>query len=290
LALASAFSLTVLRGGLTRYFGAVGQSVAMLLIVATWTLALSYVAHMVLHPDLEPVLFLFRNLAISLILTGLLLRYLYVQHLNKVQEAAETRSRFQALQSRIRPHFLFNSMNTIASLTRLDPIKAEQVVEDLADLFRASLTDAEKLATLDEELDLARRYLNIERIRLGDRIRIEWKVADLPKTAVLPRLTLQPLLENAVYHGIEKHPEGGEITLCGSCQHGVVELKLCNPLFHEEISASGREKHGIALNNVKQRLETLFGVSGRLLIKEDRDRYCVTLNFPDTLDEDSHSR
>ena len=149
--------------------------------------------------------FQLRNLAISAIVSAAALRYLYVQHQWKQRVESEAQARFEALQARIRPHFLFNSMNTIASLARSRPDIAEEVVEDLADLFRASLGDAHTPATLARELELCREYLRIEAQRLGERLRTDWQVDGLPDDALLPPLTLQPLVENAVYHGTHTH-------------------------------------------------------------------------------------
>ena len=159
--------------------------------------------------------FLVRNIGISASVTAIALRYFYVQFQWRTNLESEAQSRIQALQSRIRPHFLFNSMNTIASFTRSKPELAEQVVEDLADLFRVSLGDARIPVSLSRELEVCREYLRIEELRLGERLKMEWLVDDLPEDAQLAALSLQPLLENAVYHGIEPAPDGGNITLRG---------------------------------------------------------------------------
>ncbi|OQX47363.1 MAG: hypothetical protein B0D86_00145 [Candidatus Sedimenticola endophacoides] len=174
---------------------------------------------------------LLRSLVISAIIGALLLRHFYIQYLWKRQIRAESQARFQALQSRIRPHFLFNSMNTIANLTRSDPVLAEGVVEDLSDLFRASLGDAARPARLDDELELCRRYLRIESLRLGGRLRVEWDLhGDLPLWAPLPPLILQPLVENAVYHGIEPALQPGLIRISGRYRRGRVNLGISNSL------------------------------------------------------------
>ena len=160
--------------------------------------------------------FLIRNLTISAIVTTVALRYFYVQFQLKKNIQAEAHARIQALQARVRPHFLFNSMNTIASLTRSDPALAEEVVEDLADLFRVNLADARTRVPLGEELALTRRYLHIEQLRLGERLTVEEDTAGVPQDAAIPMLTIQPLVENAVYHGIEPLPEGGAIRAAGT--------------------------------------------------------------------------
>ena len=144
-----------------------------------------------------------RNAGIAVIVTALVLRYFFVTHQWQKHVRAEALSRIQALQARIRPHFLFNSMNTIAALTRSDPKRAEEAVEDLADLFRATLRDSHSPLRLKEELELTRIYQRIEALRLGDRLAVRWDVGALPMRAFVPGLTVQPLLENAIYHGIE---------------------------------------------------------------------------------------
>jgi len=204
-----------------------------------------------------------RALAISVIVGWLLLHYLQLQYRWRRQLEAENEARLQALQSRIRPHFLFNSMNTIASLTRSNPVLAEEVVEDLADLFRVSLGDAKRSSNLGRELALARQYLNIERHRLGERLQVEWDLQALPESAMLPPLILQPLLENAVYHGIEPAAQGGVIRIAGRYRRGRVNLSVRNSL---PVDPDGRHRKGnkLALDNIRQRLTGLFGTQASL--------------------------
>jgi len=160
--------------------------------------------------------FLVRTVAISAVVAALVLRYFYVQFHWKHRIASEAQARLEALQARIRPHFFFNCMNSIASLTRSNPALAERAVEDLADLFRASFADAQSPVPFADELDLVERYLSIEGLRLGERLKVEWRIADLPATACVPLLSLQPLVENAIYHGIEPARNGGCIEISAS--------------------------------------------------------------------------
>jgi len=278
LALGSAGILCLSRSWLVGRFGPVGQSVAALLTVTLVSLCLGELAYRLLEPKENHLLFLSRGLGISLIVSGLLLRYLYVQYLQRRQATAEADARFQALQSRIRPHFLFNSMNTIAGLTRSRPEVAEQVVEELSDLFRAALADWNRLSTLGEELELAQGYLHIEGLRLGQRLQVTWDVEDLPTEAALPRLTLQPLLENAVYHGIEKRAEGGRIRIAGETVAEAVVLRIFNPL--PVIDSAIREGHGIALDNVRQRLQGVFGDEVILTTETTEEQYQLMLQIP----------
>lgn len=221
--------------------------------------------------------FVLRNLAIGAIVGALTLRYFYLSHQSRQRLMAESEARFAALQARIRPHFLFNSMNTIASLTRSDPVRAEAAIEDLADLFRASLGDGRKLIPLAEELALTRRYLEMEALRLGERLRLDWQVEGLPPDAALPPLTLQPLVENAIYHGIEQLADGGTVTIGGEHQGGTIVLEVTNPL-----GVRGREHHGnrVALDNIRQRLAFHFGTEAALETVEDEDLYRVRLRLP----------
>jgi len=145
-----------------------------------------------------PWMFVLRNVAIGLIVTGLALRYFYVAHEWRRSVELRAAARVLALQARIRPHFLFNSMNTIAALTRSNPPRAEEAVQDLADLFRATLADKGTI-TLAEELEVARTYQRMEQLRLGARLQVEWRTDALPADALVPGLVIQPLLENAIY-------------------------------------------------------------------------------------------
>ena len=174
--------------------------------------------------------FLLQTLAISAIVIALAMRYLYVASEWRRSIVLEAQSRISALQALIRPHFLFNSMNTIASLTRTDPARAEEAVEDLSDLLRANLGAAKDRTSLKQELEIAAIYQRIEKIRLGDRLNVRWDVGDLPMRAMIPSLTIQPLLENAIYHGIELLPEGGEVVVSGKKDGKFLEIAMSNPV------------------------------------------------------------
>ena len=174
--------------------------------------------------------FVLRNLLICAIVSTLLLRYFYVQYQWKRNVQREARARFEVLQARIRPHFLFNSMNTIASLIRSNPELAEHTIMDLADLFRASLKKNSPTVTLAEEIAMAQQYQRIEELRLGDRLKVNWQIDALPADAHMPRLLLQPLLENAIYHGIETQPEGGSVEVHGTRDADILNIEIVNPL------------------------------------------------------------
>jgi two-component system sensor histidine kinase AlgZ len=223
--------------------------------------------------------FLGKNLSITAIIAALALRYFYVQHQWRSQVQSEAKARIQALQSRIRPHFLFNSMNTIASLTRTSPELAEQVTEDLADLFRASLGDASVPVTLEREIEVCRQYLRIEEQRLGGRVSTTFEVDGLPADAVLPGLTLQPLAENAIYHGIEPAEHGGFITISGDRNDGRIVVRITNSLPHDA-ARSARRSNKMAQDNVEQRLRAFFGKNSGLQVFSHESEYAVELRFP----------
>lgn len=231
-----------------------------------------------LHPPEWHLHFFLRNLAIGAILTGPILRYFYIQNQWRRNIRAETEARVQALQSRIRPHFLFNSMNTIASLTRSNPEKAEMAVENLADLFRVSLSDARTQVRLEEEIELCHRYIEIEQLRLGDRLDVKWNL-DVPNDAMVPALLLQPILENAIYHGIESQTQGGCIEISGSLKNQQIEFSITNSMPDEKTT---QRKNGnqLAQENVRERLSALYAQRGKLDINENDGMYQVTLQFP----------
>ncbi len=248
-----------------------------------------YFFHRPLFPDDSSwhTLFLLRNLIIGIIITGPLLRYFYIQHQWRLKVKTESRARLQALQSRIRPHFLFNSMNTIASLTRTQPGKAEMATENLADLFRASLLDSKQYQTLEEEFELCHRYLEIETLRLGERLQVNWQVDDLPLQAFVPPLLLQPLLENAIYHGIEPLTGGGCIEISGQLNNQRLQILIDNPV---PLVQKGQKSHGnqIALENIRERLHTLYGARAGLETEQNEQRYRTRLFFPYIKNQDEH--
>jgi two-component system sensor histidine kinase AlgZ len=224
--------------------------------------------------------FLARNEGICAIVTALVLRYFFVEHQWRRQVRAEARSRLEALQARIRPHFLFNSLNTIAALTRSDAARAEEAVEDLADLFRATLRDSQARPRLGEELELTRMYQRIEQQRLGERLQVRWDVAELPMDARLPGLTIQPLLENAIYHGVEPLDRGGTVTITGRVAGGKIEIAVLNPLAPARADQSERAGNRIALDNIRQRLGLAYGPDGALEVERGADSFKVVVRFP----------
>jgi two-component system sensor histidine kinase AlgZ len=223
--------------------------------------------------------FLLRNLGIAAIAALVALRYFYVQHQVRVRMESESRARFQALQSRIRPHFLFNSMNTIASLARSEPALAEQVTEDLAALFRVSLGDAGVPGTLGEEFEVCRQYLRIEAHRLGERLLVETDTDAVPGDALLPRLILQPLLENAVHHGVEPSPDGGRISIDARMEGQTIHLRVTNTV-PVTAQAEPRAGNAMALENVRLRLDAFFHGAAKFEVDAHAGQFTVSLRIP----------
>ncbi|WXL25546.1 sensor histidine kinase [Ectopseudomonas mendocina] len=229
------------------------------------------------HPG-EVNLYL-RHGLISLIMSALLLRYFYLQSQWRKQKQAELNSRIEALQARIRPHFLFNSLNSIASLVVVDPHKAEQAVLDLSDLFRASLAKPGSLVSWREEVELAHRYLSIERYRLGERLQLQWEIGEVPEDLPIPQLTLQPLLENAVVYGIQPRVEGGLVKVEGRYLDGELRLCVSSPYEHEkEVQPSRGTRQ--ALKNIEARLVALFGTKASLSVERREGRHFTCLRYP----------
>lgn len=222
--------------------------------------------------------FILRNTFVSAVVGALLLRYLYVQHHWQKQIKAESEARIEALQARIRPHFLFNCLNTIASLCQSRPDLAEVSIEDLAEIFRASLSDLRTLIPLSEEIRLVEDYLRLEALRLGERLRVEWRIEDLPRDPLIPPLTLQPLVENGVYHGIEPSEKGGVIRIAGRQGGDGIHIEIDNPLPPR--GREPRKGNRIAHDNIRHRLEAHFGEAASLKQREEDGRYLITLQFP----------
>ncbi len=283
IALSSAAVLCLARPMLARISDAAAALTSYLFLLLT-TAVISELAYQLgglneILPGMDHAGFLFRNLGISAILSALVLRYLYVQQQWRQQIQAEAQARVQALQARIRPHFLFNSMNSIAALTRSDPVRAEQAVQDLSDLFRVSLHAAAELVTLEDELRLANGYLRMESLRLGERLRVEWDIERLPRKRLVPSLILQPLLENAVYHGIEPIPQGGKISIWGGAEGRRVSVTIRNPRARNPKRAPRQGNH-IALENIRLRLQLAFGDQAGVALREVGEDFETTLYFP----------
>ena len=218
------------------------------------------------------------SMVIAAIFSGILLRYLYIQQQLINQQQAELRSRLQSLQSRIRPHFLFNSMNTIASLISIDPERAEQAVENLSELFRSSLQEM-GLIRLEEELAICRRYIDIESMRLADRLTMVWDIEIPVPSVFVPSLLLQPLLENAIVHGIQRLPKGGKVVFTVMTVDKTVAIVITNPI--PILSAKQMDKgQQLALKNIHSRLQLHYGNNACLTVEKDKEHFSIQLILP----------
>ena len=221
---------------------------------------------------------LIRTLFFVSILTATTLYYFNL-HL-RAYSPAVAEARLQALQARIRPHFLFNSINAVLSLIRSQPKQAETALEDMADLFRVLMADNRDLVPLAQEIGLCRQYLALEKLRLEDRLVVQWQIDDMPPDALIPPLLLQPLIENAVYHGIEPLAAGGVISIQIYTKRNEVHLLLSNPYNAKTTLNSGNK---MALNNIKERLTLHFDLEASLKSTQSNGRYQVHIKLPHTI-------
>jgi two-component system sensor histidine kinase AlgZ len=216
-----------------------------------------------------------RHVAFALLAAGALLFYFHLRA--KALSPAISEARLQALQARIRPHFLFNSINAVLSLMRREPRRAETALEDLADLFRVLMRDNRQLAPLADEIELCRQYLELEKLRLGERLIVEWHTENMPRDALVPPLVLQPLLENAVYHGIEPSSAPGVIAINIFLRRGEVHAILRNPYQFVGDHHSGNK---MAMENIRERLALHFDAEAGLESRLNRETYEVHIRMP----------
>ncbi len=201
----------------------------------------------------------------------------YFQLLLNAHSPAVTEARLQALQARIRPHFLFNSINAVLSLIRSQPKQAETALEDMAELFRVLMADNRELVPLAQEIALCRQYLTLEKLRLNERLDVQWQIDNMPPDALIPPLILQPLIENAVYHGIEPMAEGGTISIQIYTQVNEIHLILKNPSQRHTQPHQGNK---MALNNIKERLALHFDLEASLTSKQTDHQFVVHIRLP----------
>ena len=210
----------------------------------------------------------------ALVTTTLLV---YFNMRSRILSPAIGEARLQALQARIRPHFLFNSINAVMSLVRSEPQRAERALQDLADLFRVLMKENRELVRLEDEVNLCWQYLELENLRLGDRLQIAWHIDKMPKDAMVPPLILQPLLENAVYHGIEPAADPGEISVNLFLSRDQVNLVIKNPYLKEGTHHTGNK---MAMQNIRERLQLHFDAEARLKCEVQGDHYQVHITLP----------
>ena len=222
-----------------------------------------------------PVSALPRMLLLGVLFTAALLGYFRL--LAKAHSPALAEARLQALQARIRPHFLFNSLNAVLALIRRDPLRAERSLEDLADLFRTLMSDARQFVRLADEIALLERYAELEQLRLGERLRVTWELDGAPGDALLPPLVLQPLLENAVYHGVEPGTGAGEVVVRIERRGDRVLARIENPYLEAELQRAGNR---MALENIRERLQLFFDAEARIATTTANGRYRVEIEIP----------
>ncbi len=220
-------------------------------------------------------LWLLPRVLAALVVAWAMIEFLRLRQLSLQPSQAE--GRLQALQARIRPHFLFNSLNTVLGLMRSDPRQAERTLENLADLFRVFMKDSRELVPLDDEVLLCKEYLTIEKLRLAERLSVRWDLADMPGDALLPSLLLQPLVENAVHHGIEPYVGTGEIVVSIAKSGDRVRVEIVNPIPDAPPNRPGNH---MALSNVRERLDLTFDVEGQLDTISLDGQFRVIVQFP----------
>jgi len=248
--------------------------------VESWLMGQTEI-NLLLHPGL------LSNLLVAAILAAIMLRFFYLQaqYRRRIHIAAD--AKLQALQARIQPHFLFNSMNIIAGLIHVNPDLAEQVVEDLSDLFRASLAEHRSQVSLHSEIDLCKRYLSIEQLRLGDRLQYKWQLPASLNRVTIPPLTLQPLIENAIYHGVQPLVDGGLVHIKVTMTDKICTITIENPVPANVGSHSNG--NSLAVTNIRERLQMLYHDRASLDMKIDQTKCIVTLILPSEMTTDENS-
>lgn len=284
LTLASGAGVCLLRRPLARYGTAPAMLGLFLVLVllawgvaeGAWSLLRAYGESAPLAGPWAQAVWVGRIVLVAAIVDAMLLRYFYVSAAWRENVRREAASRLEALTTRVRPHFLFNTLNTAAALVREQPGAAEQTLENLAELFRASLGDRDSRVPLAEELDITERYLEIEALRLGERLRLDWSVDEDTRRALVPPLLLQTLVENAVTHGIEPLAGGGTLKIAAWRETGSLRLRVANP----REGAGGEGRHGIGLAGARARLQLAFGGEAALDIAETGDAFEVGVRCP----------
>ncbi|MFT3669125.1 MAG: histidine kinase [Pseudoxanthomonas sp.] len=221
--------------------------------------------------------FVLRMLAIAAIV-GLLMLLTYQNYWNARQLAIRAKQlELEALQARIRPHFLFNTLNTGAALVHQRPEEAERLLLDLSDLFRAALAGPREISLADE-LSLVRRYLEIESLRFGNRLRVEWRLPESLPALVVPALSIQPLVENAIRHGVEPAAGGGDVSVEVACGEGFVQITVANGLPTAPVRPTAG--HQVGLSSVRARIQAMTQGRGSVETQAKDGRYTAVLRLP----------
>jgi two-component system sensor histidine kinase AlgZ len=216
-----------------------------------------------------------RPVLLAMVATVVLLGYFELRA--RAFSPAQAEARLAALNARIRPHFLFNSLNAVLSLIRVRPQQAEAALESLSDLFRAAMRDPGEMISLADEIALGKQYFELERLRLGDRLAVDWEIGPVSMNLPIPPLMLQPLLENAVYHGIEPSPEGGTVSVSITQRGDELRIAIANPNAGQSQHAAGNH---IAVANIRERLALYYDLEARLEIEAGEQFYEVRIILP----------
>lgn len=249
---------------------------AVVVLAGASTLAIVYLGGDLFVPVASSLSFYaWRNAFLAAALAALLLIYFRLRAMSL--STALHDARLQALQARIRPHFLFNSINAVLSIVRADPKRAETALEDMADLFRMAMADSQEMVLLKKEIQLSQQYLALEKLRLGDRLKENWHIDEALTDALIPPLMLQPLLENAVYHGIEPLAEGGVIDIKLHRTGKELHLDVRNPCRGHCAVHNGNK---MALENIRERLALKFDVEAKYTVESGDDYYHVHIQLP----------
>jgi two-component system sensor histidine kinase AlgZ len=256
-----------------------GQRIACALVPAAVTgLIVNFLASLDLFLNSFSNLTVAKSIVLAALMGAVMQHYFELR--TKAFSPALSEARLQALQARIRPHFLFNSLNAVLSLIRSEPARAEATLEDLADLFRVLLRDARTMTTLEDELRLCRQYLSIEKIRLGDRLQMRWERTDVPdrilRQAQIPSLLLQPLVENAVHYGVEPASQPSLIQIHVGRTLDRIEVSIVNP-YHDGIESTGNQ---MALANIRERLALVYDVEAQITTMVARGHFEVRVKIP----------
>lgn len=249
-------------------------------LVAAVTLVIYYFGGELYHPleGDESYFDAVRYALLGVLVCGILLMYFRLRA--RVLSHAWHDARLQVLRARIRPHFLFNTINAVLGIVRSQPKQAETALQDMADLFRMAMSNAHDLVPLRQEIQLSKQYVALEQLRMGERLRVDWQIRDIPDDALVPPLMLQPLLENAVYHGIEPLPQGGTISIVFSRSGRELLLKVENPIaLRNDDTHDGNR---MALQNIRERLDLLFDVEARYQVESGKNFYRVEIILPYT--------
>lgn len=255
------------------------QLVALLVSEVAWQSRI-WMEQAAAGPGMEHSLFLARTQIISVLAWIMLLRYFYLQQQWQMQVETSARAQLQALQARIRPHFLFNALNSLAALIHDRPDDAETLVENLSELLRAALEHSDGQHALSEEVALARAYLDIEQLRLGERLTVDWDMQAATPDVKVPVLSLQPLVENAVGHGIERRAEGGTISVQFQRDSDGFQLCVTSPLAHPQSEGGEGAGRHIAQENIRHRLQLMYGDQAGLRVSQHLGHYQACLRLP----------